>query len=224
MEITVKSIHHSNIVFVFNKEKFIMPENSEILNLYQGQAAAGAAFADDVVLKTKIFDLPRLKLQVSVEPFRLRLDDNSQLEPTETNLIYEAFLIYSKLFSKVPLVGFGFNFDLYYQFRDAILVKELFQQFAEPKILEKADLRHFGLQFTLEKEGGRRQETYFLKVTAPLEMAVHANFHFNTNKLPIFPPVIGQPDELTKDRLVPLQNLFETCYNEIDELIQNLRF
>ena len=223
MEITVKSIHHSNIVFVFNREKFVFPENSDILSLYQGKAAAGATFADDVVLRTKILDLPNLKLQISVEPFRLRVDDSSQLEPSETSLIYEAAFIYSKLFSKIPLVGFGFNFDLYYQFREAILIKEIFKQFADKKILEKADLRHFGLQFTLEKEGGKRQETYFLKVTAPLEMAVHANFHFNTNELPILPPTLGQPDELTRERFLPLHNLFETYYNNIDNIIEFLR-
>lgn len=224
MDITVKSLHHSNIVFVFEQNKFLMPENAAMLSLYQGQMAAGATFADDVVLRTKVLDLPRLKLQISLEPNRLRLDDNSQQEPAETILIKEATSAYRQLFPQSPLIGFGFNFDLYYQFRDVIMIKDFFELFADPEILEKADLRNLGVQFTLEKEGGKRQETYFLKITAPLEMAIHVNYHFSAKELPILPPNLGASQELTKERILPLQKLFEKCYNEIDEVIQNLRF
>ena len=209
MDITSKSLHHSNIVFVFAEGKFLMPENAAILSLYSGQMAAGATFADDVVLRTKVLDLPRLKLQIGVELNRLRVDDNSQQEPSETTLINEAFSVYHKLFPQTPLTGLGFNFDIYYQFREYIRIKDFFELFTNSEILEKADLRDLGVQFTLEKEGGKKRETYFLKITAPLEMAVHINHHFATTKIP------NQP---------ALQKLFEKCYNETDEVIQNLQF
>ncbi len=209
MDITVKSLHHSNIVFVFQEGKFLIPENAAILSLYQGQTAAGATFADDVVMRTKVLDLPRLKLQISVEPNRLRIDDNSQQEPAQTPLVNEVLSIYRQLFPQTPLIGLGFNFDIYYQFRDVIRLKDFFEFFADPKILEKADLRDLGVQFTLEKEGGKKQETYFLKITAPLEIAAHINHHFFMPKVP------DQP---------AFQKLFEKCYDEIDETIQNLKF
>jgi hypothetical protein len=209
MDITSKSLHHSNIVFVFAEGKFLMPENAAILSLYQGQVAAGATFADDAVLRTKVLNLPRLKLQIGVELNRLRVDDNSQQEPNETTLVNEALSIYPKLFPQTSLIGLGFNFDIYYQFREFIRLKDFFELFAEPKILEKADLRDLGVQFTLEKEGGKKRETYFLKITAPLEIAVHINHHFATTKI---------PDQSA------LQKLFEQCYNESDEIIQNLKF
>lgn len=209
MDITSKSLHRSNIVFVFAEGKFLMPENAAILSLYSGQMAAGATFADDPALRTKVLNLPRLKLQIGVELNRLRVDDNSQQEPADTILINEVFSVYHKLFPQTPLIGLGFNFDIYYQFREYIRIKDFFEFFTDSEILEKADLRDLGVQFTLDKEGGKKQETYFIKITAPLEMAVHVNHHLVTTKIP------DQP---------ALQKLFEKCYNGTDEIIQNLRF
>ena len=79
----------------------------------------------------------------------------------------------------------------------------------DSKILEKANLLDIGVQFTLEKEEGKRRETYFLKVTAPLEVAVHVNSHFFVSK-------ILEP--------LDIQELFETCYEEIDDIAYNLKF
>lgn len=208
MEIVSKSLHHSNIVFVFEQGKFLIPDNSVLGSLYQGEAAAGAHFIDDPILRTKVLDLPKLKLQIIVESNRLRIEDNSQEEPQSSSLIREALAVFQKLFFQMPPTGLGFNFDIYYQFRDVIRINDLFHQFADPKILEKADLRDLGIQFTLGKEGGKKQEQYFLKVTAPLELAVHANLYFPLKKLP------EQTD---------LQKLFEKCYNEVDKTIQLLR-
>ncbi|MCX6794415.1 MAG: hypothetical protein NTY31_00215 [Candidatus Falkowbacteria bacterium] len=134
MEITSKSLHHANIVFVFEENKFVMPDNSAILSLYKGQIAGGANFADDVTLRAKVLDLPRLKIQISVEPYRLRIDNNSQQELGGMMLVKEAIAVYRQLFPKTPLTGFGFNFDIYYQFKEVLMIKNFFARFVEPQI------------------------------------------------------------------------------------------
>lgn len=209
MLITSKSIYHSNLVIVFDSNKFLMPDNAMLATLYQGEQAMGARFADDSILKTKIFDFPKLKIQVGVEPKRLRVEDLSQNEPKESNLIKEALYVYEKLFSPFPIIGFGFNFDIYYRFSDVIQMNDLFKNFVNAKILEKSDLRDLGIQFTLDKKGGKKQGVYFIKITAPLEIAVHITQHYNENKLP-------------KEK--ELKELFEKSYEESDDVIQNLKF
>lgn len=207
MEITAKSIYHSNIVFVFEKNNFITPDNAAIISSFGGTAASGAHFADDVVLKTKILDLPQLKLQIIIEPSRLRIEDNSQLEPEESILIKEAISFYQKNFSQNKLAGFGFNFDIYYRTDKAIHINDLLLNFAKEEMLEKKELRDLGFQFTLEEDVGRKRAQYLIKVTAPLELAVHVNCHYSENKIP----------EQNK-----LQELFTDSYDKIDEIIRNL--
>ena len=209
MKITYKSLHHVNIVFIFDEKKFVMPENSAILSVYPSPANGGANFADDVTIRTKVLDLPRLKLQISVEPNRLRIDDNSEGELKDSMLLKDSTMICEKLFPNPKLTGFGFNFDLYYQFENVLMIKEFFSRFIEAKILEGTNLLDLGVQFTLEKEGGLRRDTYFLKVTAPLELAVHVNSHFFT------PQILDQT--ATKE-------LLEKCYEEVDGVIENVKF
>ena len=209
MKITYKSLHHVNIVFIFDEKKFVMPENSAILSVYPSPANGGANFADDVTIRTKVLDLPRLKLQISVEPNRLRIDDNSEGELKDSMLLKDSTMICEKLFPNASLTGFGFNFDLYYQFENVLMIKEFFSRFIEAKILEGTNLLDLGVQFTLEKEGGLRRDTYFLKVTAPLELAVHVNSHFFT------PQILDQT--ATKE-------LLEKCYEEVDGVIENVKF
>ncbi len=209
MDITSKSLHHANIVFVFEERKFVLPDNTALMAVYQGDLAAGAQFIDDPVLKTKVLDLPRLKTQIAIDLNRLRIEDFSQEEPENSNLINIALNIHQQLFNQIPLVGLGFNFDIYYRSSEVIRLQDLFKNFVDGKVLEKNDLRDVGVQFTLEKEGGRKRETYFLKIIAPLEIALHINHHLPLKKLP-------EKDELTA--------MFEKCYKETDEVIQNLKF
>ncbi|MCX7778673.1 MAG: hypothetical protein N2259_00250 [Patescibacteria group bacterium] len=223
MTITSKSLYHTNIVFLFEEKSFTAPDNSTLAGLYYGEAAIGARFIDDPILQTKVLELPKMQLKVVVEPLRLIVEDLSQKEPQETSLISESLKIYQKLFAQTKLQGFGFNFDIYYRFNNVIPLKDLFLNFVDEKILARSDLRDFGTQFTLEKEGGRKKEQYFLKILAPLELTVHVNHHFPAQELPYLPPAIGESPE-TKNIVFPLQQLFEKCYNETDEVIQNLKF
>lgn len=208
MDITSKSLHHANIVFVFEEKKFVLPDNTALMGVYQGDLAAGAQFVDDPVLKTKILDLPRLKTQIAIDLNRLRVEDFSQTEPENSNLINTALYVHQQLFNQIPLAGLGFNFDIYYRSSEVIRLEDLFKKLVDAKALEKKDLRDVGIQFTLEKEGGKKRETYFLKIIAPLEIVLHINHHFSLKKLP-------EKDELTA--------IFENCYKETDEVIKNLK-
>ncbi|MFH0779436.1 MAG: hypothetical protein V1928_01090 [Parcubacteria group bacterium] len=224
MIITAKSLYHSNFVVIFNGNKFLMPENSRVVGIYQGDQAAGARFVDNVFANRKTLDLPKLNLQIAVEQARLRVEDNSQKDPADSILINEFSRIYNSLFDQPSIVGFGFNFDIYYRFPDVIQIKSLFSNFIEEKVLESAELLDLGVQFTLEKDGGRKKEQYMIKVTAPLEIAMHVNHHFVSKELPLaFPAAMGktEPEKTAKS---PLQNLFEQCFVETDEIITKLKF
>jgi len=207
MDITSKSLYHANFVLVFRKEKFAFPDHSLLFSVYQGEKAAGARFIDDPILKTKVLDLPALKIQIAIDPNRLRLEDFSQQEPPNSNLVNETLNVYQQLFSQAPLISLGFNFDIYYRSSGVIQLRDLFNNFADSKILEKGDLRDVGVQFTLDKGGGKR-EVYFLKIIAPLEIAVHVNHHFPVSKLP---------------EQAELNTIFEKCYDATDEIIENLK-
>jgi hypothetical protein len=222
MKIVSKSLHHSNIVFVFEAGKLVFLDNSNLLSIYKQSEIEGANFVDDTALKIKILNLPKLKIQIVVEPDRLIIDDNSQAEPNESNLIWQAAYIYWNLVRQFKLTGFGFNFDIYYKFNETIPMQEIFLNLANKKILEDSDLLDWGMQFSLDKKSKQRDQ-YFMKIISPMEISVRLNNHFTFEDLPILPPNLGENDELKKERIIELQNLFINCYNKADEVISNLK-
>lgn len=213
MFIASKSLQHANMVFVFSTS--LRLDNSVLNSLYQNELSVGARFIDDPVLGTKVLELPRLKIQIIVEPQRLRIEDLSQEKPQATNLISHALNIYQQLFSRDQLSGYGFNFDIYYQFDDIIRLNDLLTNFVDAKILKKNNLLNFGVQFTLERKEDKKREQYFVKIITPLKIAVHANHHF---------PVVGSFLPASGIDQVGLQALFEKCYHETDEVVQSFKF
>ncbi len=207
MTINSKSLYHSNIVFTFSNNAVLAPDNAEFFALFNSDQTKGANFMEDPILKTKVLNLPQLKIQIVWEPTRLIIEDLSREENNSKNITQWAFLVVKKFLDKERVLNFGFNFDVNYRFRDMIGMKEAFLNIVDEKVLEKSDLRDWGCQFTLEKEGGKRQERYFLKITSPLEIMAHINCHFESK-------------EINESRL---NSLFDKCYNEIDEVMQNLK-
>lgn len=207
--ITSKSLHHSNVAFIFDPKSFYPPDNSEFGALYSGNPAQGARFIDDPVIHSKVLTLPAIRLKIIMEGPRFRVEDESQEEPEKSILIHEALAIYHKLFAKAPLTGFGFNFDIYFRFNNVIPARAIFEDFFGEEPLKKQDLRTLGIQFTLEKPKEKIFDAWFLKITAPLELAVHLNRHFDSALLPA--------EEKMK-------NLFEKCYSESEEFIKNLGY
>jgi hypothetical protein len=222
MEILSKSLHHANMVFVFQPEKFSQPDNSELVSIYRGEQAAGANLVDDSTLKMKILDLPRLKIQMVLEPDRLIVEDNSQAETSP--LVREAAYIYWRLFKDKKLTGFGFNFDVYYRSRDFIDIRNLFQKSAAAEILNGRDLLDWGTQFTLSRNGGESREQYIFKVVSPMELMLRLNWHFPARELPILPRESGAEEELAAEKILPLQRIFSRCYEEAEEVVRRLDF
>lgn len=214
--ITSRSLHHSNIAFVFDEHGFSLPDPAAVAALYGGERARGAQFLDDPAMRTKILILPALKIRITLEGTRLRIDDESQEEPEKSNFLAEALFVYQRLSGIGKLIGFGFNLDVYFRFNNVLPVSDAFEYFFGRDFLKYADLRAFGVQFTLERAKKYIKDlpvpvignigildTVFVKVPAPLEIAMHINRHFPVHELP---------------PLDSLRILLQNCYNESEEI------
>lgn len=194
MQFNFKSLYRANAVFVLDPRAFIAPENAAFNSLYEGEAGSGSRFVDDPVMGTKFLSLPKQQLSVTLERTRLRIDDESKLPPDETRLVKEAMHILNKLFPEAKISAYGFNYDIFYRFPQVLPVNDFFGRFASKDFLKKGKLRDLGVQFAFEKENGKVQEVYFLKFTAPIEMALHYNVHRSGDAL----PKIGRLEEMFK--------------------------
>lgn len=210
MVITSKSLNRSNISFVFKQEGFVAPENADFAMLYTGEPAKGANFIDDPVMRLKIFHLPKLKMTFTLEGTRFRIDYDAEDGNLNHAVIMEGLNVHKNLFPKCALESYGFNFDIIYRFENSLQMNHLFGLLSDSdKILTKKDLVNLGVQFTLQNPVSGGSETYFLKIVSPLELTVHVNYHFNSGKLPDEPQ---------------MKVLFQKSYEEIDQVIQHLKF
>ncbi|MEK7465276.1 MAG: hypothetical protein AAB631_00700 [Patescibacteria group bacterium] len=174
-----------NIVFLFREGIITPPSNEALIGLFQGDASRGVHLLDDTAIGTKMLDVPSQNVQVFWEGRRLRIEDKKNQEPDESSLFKSAWDIFEKLFpeKKEALEGVGANFDLYYQFSDVIRLEEIFSRLhPTPKMLGDS-LLDFGWQWTVGMGDGSL-EGYFVKITAPLELAVHFNKHLRVRALP----------------------------------------
>lgn len=204
---TSKSLFHANVAFVFPDKEFAAPDNGAFVAIYRGKDAEGARFFDDPFARTKMLALPSLQLKAVLEGRRLRIEDESANEPDKSRLTAEASRIAGALFPNTAIEGFGINIDATCRFNNVIRIQNMFEHFFGAEPLARADLRDFGFQFTIDRGKGNI-DIYFLKVTAPLEIALHVNRHFAETAIP------------TPERL---QLLFEDCYNEIDTIVTHLK-
>jgi hypothetical protein len=205
--ITSKSLHHSNVALLFDEKSFAIPESADLMALYRGDEAKGARLVDDTVLRAKVLTLPAIKTRITVEYPRVRIDDESMEEIAKSRLAKDARHAYDTLFKKHPLTAWGINMDIYFRTQNLIQLRELFLPYFGGEALEGADLLDTGIQFTLKRK--KVVEVWFLKVTGPLEVAVHINRHFTD--VP-FPDEKGLQDELVK------------CYNETDKMMEHFMF
>ncbi|MBI5912987.1 hypothetical protein HY839_00935 [Candidatus Azambacteria bacterium] len=205
--LTSKSLFHSNLAILFPEQGFAAPDNGAFAALCGGKGAEGARFFDDPFARTKMLTLPALGLKAVLEGRRLRVEDESASEPDKSRLTVEASRIAHALFPNTALEGFGLNIDATCRFNNVIRIQNMFEHFFGAEPLGRADLRDFGFQFTIDRGAGNT-DIYFIKITAPLEIALHVNRHFAERTLPA-------PDRL--------QQLFEDCYNEIDTIIAHLK-
>lgn len=180
------SLHKSNIVFVFKEHNVAPPENHEIAGLYVGDAAKASQLVDDPLMRMKILDVPARGLQIAWEARRLRIEDMRAVEPEESTLVEDAFMIYETLVAprKIFLDSYGFNFEVYYQTADVIRINDHYNEISGTFLEVGAGLMDFGWQWTVAKKNGKALDGYFLKVTAPLEFTMHHNAHVSARELP----------------------------------------
>lgn len=172
-------------MFLFADTYPFIPENREFNSLFGGKEAAGMNFIDDPAIRTKMLDVPGAGFQIIWEGTRLRIEDKNATEPKESKLIPEALRIYQALVPKnAPLRGFGFNFDVVFQFDDVIRMQDMLTMLA-PGILMLGDgLMDFGWQWTAMSKDSKQLTRYFVKIAAPLELMMHVNEHHATDRLP----------------------------------------
>ena len=196
----------SNCVVVFG-EKFFLPEPNSFISLFDSNEMKGTNFADDPVMRIKVFDLPNKKFKYIFENNRLRIEEYAFREPNESKCAEEIHRIISNIYKNIKPLAYGFNYDLIYRFDSVLPQREIMANFINNSMHDS--IKDFGFQYTVSKEKGKNLETYFFKSVSPIEFRVHANFHFNNTEI------------LTGN---DLQAQFEKCYTLIDEAIHNLSF
>lgn len=205
------SLHRANLITVLLGKDAIPPENSVFTSVVSGKEAAGSSFIDDPVMRIKHLSVPNLKMQIVWEGERLRLEDEEAVEPKHSLLAKKTCEAVRKLFpDRSPkIAGFGFNFELYYQFPDMIRMNDLFSAISSQTLDMGGGLKDFGWQWTMISKDSKRLDGYFLKITAPLELAVHHNAHFVAEELP---------------SEKKLQEIFESAYLSTHKAVESLKF
>ena len=206
MRKVAKQIEMANGVAVFG-ERFFLPEPGIFIGLFSPEEMKGANFADDPVMRLKVFDLPAKKMKYIFEGDRLRIEDYGFREPTDSQLGSELFRVAHAIYDKLQPKAFGFNYDTIYRFDSIIPQVEILGKFIAPSMQEQ--VKDFGWQYTLMKDRGRNLETFFFKAVSPIEIRIHANYHFNEG-------VFSSPEKI--------QQQFEKCYTAIDEVIERMAF
>lgn len=185
MNIKNTSVYGTNIIFLLN-EHINYPENNAFLTLFSGDKSKGMNFSDNSNVSLKVLEVPAMGISVVLEGRRLRIEDRLLKSPEESDLPEVARQIFTKLFvgQESSLLGYGFNFDIIYQLKEVVRINDIFSQI-NPNSLDNGDsLLNLGWQWTLSRKDGKGFDGYFLKITAPLEIAVHHNSHYNEKILP----------------------------------------
>ncbi len=177
--ITAHSLYKINIVLLPAVTEGAHPGNNDFIGLVSGDAAKGVAFVDNPVMNAELLTVPKLGLQIAWESGRLRIEDEMQREPEDSPLPQMALHALRGLFPGTELKGFGFNFNLYYHSTDVLPINEHFTSLSPMGMGIGDSLLDFGWQWTTAHKNGERLDGYFLKVSAPLELAVLHNAHFN---------------------------------------------
>ncbi len=206
MRKVAKQIELANCVAVFG-ERFFLPEPGIFIGLFSPEEMKGANFADDPVMRLKVFDLAAKKMKYIFEGDRLRIEDYGFREPEDSKLGAELYRVASGIYGKTQPKAVGFNYDTIYRFDSIIPQHDILGKFLPASMQEQ--VKHFGWQYTLMKDKGRSLETFFFKAVSPIEIRIHANYHFNEH-------------EFSSSEKV--QQQFERCYTAIDEAIERLAF
>ncbi len=208
MNIIAKQINFSNIVCMFREGSVRLPEPGVLYSGYSADEAKGSLFSDNVSMASRVFELPARGIQWVFEPSKVRLEERKHQTPDESNLAHELSRMMGKLYPDAVPTAYGFNYDVIYRLDSVVPADDIMKRFLKPETVE--NVRHFGWQYSVSKEKGKRFETYFFKVVSPIEIALHANIH------------LGREWPKREEALV--QKQFEKGYAEIDEAVKQISF
>lgn len=192
-------------VAVSTRGSLPLPEPGAVFALFPA-SSQGAKYFDDPALGVRAFTLPAENLRVIFERMRLRIEDTASRRVEDLPLGTLLEKLTSALFPKGTFDRHGFNYDVVYRYDQMIPDRKVLSSFVADDMLE--DVSHFGWQFTLSKEKGKRRETYFCKVISPLEIEVLANIEFD-KQLP------GGEDA---------QRAFVASYQESQAMLESIAF
>lgn len=207
MKTTAKNIERSNIIFAFAEGSLGLPDPANVFALYPGTQSRGALFSDNTALASRIFEFPEMGYQLVFEPTRIRIEDRKRRTPDESKLGQEMVRILGVLYPNAVPVAHGFNYDILYRTSTVIPVQEIMGAFLNQTTIE--NVKDFGWQYTVALEKGKRTQMYFFKAVSPIELSIHANFHFNQTFVP---------------RPAVLQESFERAYGEADDSLDHMKY
>lgn len=205
MKITARQPHEITAVAVSTKTRLPLPEPQALFALFPN-LGEGAQYFDDPALGVRSFILPRAQIRITFERIRMRVEDTASRRVEDLALGETLGMLAESLYPKGTFDRFGFNYDVVYRYDDVIPSRDVMGAFIRAENLE--EVSHFGWQFTLTKEKGKRRETYFCKVVSPLEIQILANVEL--------------------DRAFPvraeLQKLFVSSYEEAQRVLETISF
>lgn len=204
MAITARNLESVSAVAVAG-QSLPLPEASAVFALYPGPLSKGARMLDDTALSLRSFLLPALDMRIIFEPTRIRFEGTAAKKPADMKLGERMAQAITALYPGRPFPRFGFNYDIAYQYDGVIQQGEIIGSFLDKEVADM--VTHFGWQFSVFKDKGKRRETYFCKAVSPLEVRIMANIEID-RMLP------ESPEET--------QALYERCYTESQEIVDHL--
>lgn len=206
MAIIARTLEGITCVAVAAAPPLGMPDPARVLSHFSHAQQTGARYLDDAALGIRVFTFPNIDLRLIFEPSRVRVEAMKPKKPEELPLAEILSKLVSDLYPNMPFPRYGYNYDITYQYDAVIPQQEITYAFLKKETADK--VTHFGWQFTLQKEKGKRRESYFMKVISPLELRVMANLEFDR----------------TLPKAKESQDAFARGYTEAQEIAGDVQF
>lgn len=206
MAIVARTLEGITCVAVTSAPPLGMPDPAKVLSMFPKDAQVGARYLDDSALGVRVFTFPNMDLRLIFEPSRVRVEAMKPKKPGDFPLAEFLSMLVSECYPNMPFPRYGYNYDFTYQYDAVIPQGHVISAFLDKETAEKTT--HFGWQFTLSKDKGKRKESYFMKVTSPLELRVMANIEFDQH--------------LPKGK--ESQGAFVRCYTEVQDIAEHVNF
>lgn len=152
----------------------------------------------------KILGMPNRQKDIIVEAKRLKVNDNSGKESSESDLIKYFEIAFNNLIDKNKLTAYGFNYDILITSREKIDFKKFIGRDLL-KTLSGISIIETGIRLILSKKG-KRYDLQISPTGDPYKILFHSNAHFSLKKI----------------NFSQLQKQFNENYLELLEIIKKI--